>query len=287
MTKLLELLPLPADLTAPWLGAVAGILALAFLVWAISEHRGRVRAIRRLKDVEERLVSSELRQAEASRSDPLTGLGNRHRLAEDLPGRLSMARRTAIADWPDHFAPRHGLGLFLVDIDGLGHINEAGGRKAGDAVLRGVADAIRHLIRQEDLAVRWGDDELAVVGSGMHREGLTALAAKILQAVGEVQVTVADGSTTHVRASLGFIPYPLIRRGSMSPEEWPLLVELTGRVMRLAKRRGGGRGCGLVWAGTYQEEQDETRVLAELLVDPTVKVEGLELIELPGASQAS
>jgi diguanylate cyclase (GGDEF)-like protein len=266
---------------------VTAFLALVVLVWAIVERRGRVRAIRKLKDVEERLARCEAQQAETSRSDPLTGLGNRRRLAEDLPGRLSMARRTAIADWPDHFAPRHGLGLFLVDIDGLGHINEAGGRKAGDAVLRGVADALRHLIRQEDLAVRWGDDELAVVGSGMHREGLTALAAKILQAVGEVRVTGADGSTLHVGASLGFIPYPLIRRGSMSPEEWPLLVELAGRVMRLAKQRGGGRGCGLVWAGTYQEEQDEPRALAALLADPTVKVEGLELLEVPGGNQAS
>ena len=55
-----------------------------------------------------------------------------------------MARRTATADWPDHFTPRHGLGLFLVDIDGLGHINEAHGRRLGDAVLRGVADALRN-----------------------------------------------------------------------------------------------------------------------------------------------
>lgn len=287
MIRLAELLPLPAGLAAPWLGAMAGTLALAFLVWAILERRGRSRAIRKLKEVEERLASSELQQAESSRSDSLTGLGNRRRLAEDLPGRLSMARRTAVADWPDHFTPRHGLGLFVVDIDGLRHINEARGHAAGDAVLRSVADALRQLIRQEDLLVRWGDDELAIVGSGMHREGLTALAAKILQVVGDVRVAAADGPEILAKASLGFIPYPLIRRGSMSPEEWPLLVELARRMMRLAKRQGGGRGCGLVWTGTYQEEQDEAGVLAALLVNPTVNVEGLGLLELPGGSQAS
>ncbi|MCU0291296.1 MAG: GGDEF domain-containing protein [Thermoanaerobaculaceae bacterium] len=287
MIRLAELVSLPADLGAPWLVAAAGVLALALLLWAIFERRGRLRASHALREVEERLARCEAQQAETSRSDPLTGLGNRRRLAEDLPGRLSMARRTAIADWPDHFTPRHGLGLFLVDIDGLRHINEAGGREAGDAVLRGVADALRQLTRQEDVAVRWGEDELAVVGSGMHREGLAALAAKILQAVGEVRVTGADGSAVPIRASLGFIPYPLIRRGSMSPEEWPLLVELARRVVLLAKRHGGGRGCGLVWAGTYQEEQDEAAVLASLLADPTVKIEGLELLELPDGSRAS
>jgi diguanylate cyclase (GGDEF)-like protein len=285
MITLAEALPLPAGSVAPWLGAAGGLLALAFLLWAMIERRGRACAIHKLKELEERLAGSELRQAEASRTDPLTGLGNRRRLAEDLPGRLSMARRTASADWPDHFTPRHGLGLFLVDIDGLRDINETHGHETGDAVLRGVADALRQLLRQEDLAVRWRDDELVVVGSGMHRDGLTALAAKVLQVVGEVRVTGADGSPIPVKASLGFVPYPLIRRGSMSPEEWPLLVELASRVAGLAQRHGGGHGCGLVWALTYQEEQDEAGILTALLADPTAKVEGLELLELSGGSR--
>lgn len=285
MLKLAVLAPLPAGLTAPWLGAAAVILALAFLLWAVVERRRLSGAVHRLRELEERLADTELRLAEASRSDPLTGLGSRRRLAEDLPGRLSMTRRTATADWPDHFTPRHGLGLFLVGIDGLRHINETHGRASGDAVLRGVAGALTQLVRQEDLVVRWGDDELVVVGSGMHREGLIALATKVLQAVSEVGVHGIDGSKIPVTASLGFVPYPLIRRGSMSPEEWPLLVELAHRVVALARKHGGGHGCGLVWAGTYQEEPDEAGLLTTLLADPTARVEGLELLELSGGSR--
>ncbi|HPS79938.1 MAG TPA: GGDEF domain-containing protein [Thermoanaerobaculaceae bacterium] len=265
---------------APWLEALGGALALAFLAWALLERRQRVAATGRLKELEDRLARAEMQLGESSRNDPLTGLGNRRRLAEDLPGKLSMARRTATADWPDHFTPRHGLGLFLVDVDGLRQINEARGREIGDAVLRNVADAVRQLVRQEDLVVRWGDDELVVVGSGMPREGLTALATKILQKVGGVRAAGVNGPSVAVRASLGFVPYPLIRRGSMSPEEWPLLVELASRVVGLAKQHGGNRACGLVWAGTYQEEQDEPGILTTLLTNPEAKVEGLDLLEL-------
>lgn len=265
----------------PAWGFPASLLAVvALLVWVLFEHRRRRALAGRLAAAEAELREQARRLAELVRVDPLTGLGNRARMAEDLPGRLSMARRTATADWPDHFTPRNGLALFMVDIDGLASINRAHGRAAGDLALKTVATAVRQAIRQEDLLARWGDDELVVVGSGMHRDGLTTLAPKLLQVVNGLSVTGADGTAVPLSASLGFVPYPLIRRGSMSPEEWPLLIELVSRMVALAKRRGGGRGYGLVWAPTYQEEQDEADLLAALLLNPTARAEGIELVEV-------
>lgn len=270
-----EVFKLPA-----W-GLFAGLLAIVVLLaWVLLERLWRHRLTRRLADAERRLEEQARTLGELVRLDPLTGLGNRARMAEDLPGRLSMARRTAIADWPDHFTPRNGLALFMIDIDGLASINQAHGRATGDAALKALGTAVRHAIRQEDLLARWGDDELVVVGSGMHREGLTTLAPKLLQVINGLNVTGTGGATVPIRASLGFVPYPLIRRGSMSPEEWPMLIELVSRMVGLAKRRGGGRGYGLVWAPTYQEEQDEAALLAALLLNPTVRAEGIELVEV-------
>lgn len=263
-----------------WSLAAALLAAVLLLVWVLVEQGRRRRLASRLADAEQRLRTQAQTLAEHVRVDPLTGLGNRARMAEDLPGRLSMTRRTATADWPDHFTPRNGLALFMVDIDGLAGINQAHGRAAGDSALKAVATAVRQTVRQEDLLARWGDDELVVVGSGMHREGLATLAAKLLQVVNGLSVTGAGGGAVPIRASLGFVPYPLIRRGSMSPEEWPLLIELVSRMVGLAKRHGGGCGYGLVWAPTYQEEQDEADLLAVLLVNPTARAEGIELVEV-------
>ncbi|HPC83412.1 MAG TPA: GGDEF domain-containing protein [Thermoanaerobaculaceae bacterium] len=274
-----KLVSLTAALPA-WTFPTSLLAIILLLVWVLVERRRRRVVAKHLAETERRLQEQARTLAERVRVDALTGLGNRARMAEDLPGRLSMARRTALADWPDHFTPRHGLALFMVDIDGLAGINQAHGRAAGDAALRAMAAALRQAVRQEDLLARWGDDELVVVGSGMHREGLATLAAKLLQVVNGLSVTGAGGAAVPFSCSLGFVPYPLIRRGSMSPEEWPLLIELVSRMVGLAKRHGGGRGYGLVWAPTYQEEQDEASLLAALLLNPTARAEGIELVEV-------
>lgn len=266
---------------APEWAFPACLLALvAILAWLLAEHVRRRRLAARLAASETLLHEQARSLAELVRVDPLTSLGNRARMAEDLPGRLSMARRTAVADWPDHFTPRNGVGLFMLDIDGLRKINESHGQAVGDQALRAVSVAVRRAVRQEDLLCRWGDDELLVVGSGMHREGLSAFAIKLLQAACTATAAGKQGATVPIRASLGFVPYPIIRRGSMSPEEWPLLVELLSRMVGLAKARGGGRGYGLLWAPTYQEEQDEASLLAALLLNPTARAEGIELVEI-------
>ncbi|MGV8038787.1 MAG: GGDEF domain-containing protein [Thermoanaerobaculaceae bacterium] len=279
MTTLDRLASLAALLPA-WSLPASLLAVLLLLVWVLVEHRRRRTLAARLVATEARLHEQSRSLSDLVRVDPLTSLGNRTRMAEDLPGRLSMARRTATIDWPDHFTPRNGLALFMVDIDGLAGINQAHGRAVGDAALKALATAVRQTVRQEDLLARWGDDELVIVGSGMHREGLATLAPKLLQVVNGLSVTGAGGGPVPIRASLGFVPYPLIRRGSMSPEEWPLLVELVSRMVGLAKRHGGGRGYGLVWAPTYQEEQDEADLLAALLVNPMAQAEGIELVEI-------
>lgn len=266
---------------APAWSLPASLLALVgLLAWLLAERVRRRRLAARLAASEALLREQASSLAELVRIDSLTNLGNRARMAEDLPGRLSMARRTAIADWPDHFTPRNGVGLFMLDLDGLKKINEIHGRAVGDHALRALAVAVRQTVRQEDLVGRWGDDELLVVGSGMHREGLSAFGIKLLQAACTASVEGKGGARVSIHASLGFVPYPLIRRGSMSPEEWPLLVELLSRMVGLAKARGGGCGYGLLWAPTYEEEQDEASLLAALLLNPTARAEGIELVEI-------
>lgn len=279
MTTLDRLVSLAAGLPA-WSLPASLLAVLLLLVWVLVEHHRRRALADRLVATEARLREQGQALSDLVRVDALTSLGNRTRMAEDLPGRLSMARRTATADWPDHFTPRHGLGLFMVDIDGLARINDAHGRAVGDAAIKAVATALRQMVRQEDLMARWGDDEVVVVGSGMHQEGLKAVAVKLLQAINSTSVAGAEGTQVAVRASLGFVPYPLIRRGSMSPEEWPMLMELVSRMVRLAKQHGGRCGYGLVWAPTYQEELDEANLLAALLVNPTARGEGIELVEV-------
>jgi diguanylate cyclase (GGDEF)-like protein len=53
--------------------------------------------------------------------------------------------------------------ILLVDVDGLGRINDAYGREAGDRMLAAVAALIAGHIRAADRAFRLEDDELCVM----------------------------------------------------------------------------------------------------------------------------
>ena len=90
--------------------------------------------------------------AEQARTDPLTGLGNRVALEEDLPRLRAAARRRK--------AP---LSLVAIDIDGLKDVNDRSGHAAGDQLLAHFADVLRKTARGQDLAVRTGGDEFALL----------------------------------------------------------------------------------------------------------------------------
>jgi diguanylate cyclase (GGDEF)-like protein len=67
---------------------------------------------------------------------------------KQLEREMDRARRTSEA-----------LVLAFVDVDGLKRVNDSKGHLAGDALLLGVADALRACLRSYDLIMRFGGDE--------------------------------------------------------------------------------------------------------------------------------
>ncbi|MGE8219190.1 MAG: GGDEF domain-containing protein [Stenotrophomonas acidaminiphila] len=104
-----------------------------------------------------RRMSDALRAAAAR--DPLTQLLNRRGLDAALN---------------THF--RRGAGtahLLLIDIDHFKRINDTHGHHIGDAVLCGVADALRGAVRKGDLVCRLGGEEFAAIC--LESDGASAL----------------------------------------------------------------------------------------------------------------
>ncbi len=86
--------------------------------------------------------------------DPLTEALNRHAFYALLhPGP---------ADPP----PLHGC-VAMVDLDDMKGINDAHGHAAGDAAVRAVAQALRQVLRADDLLFRWGGDEFLLIARGL------------------------------------------------------------------------------------------------------------------------
>ncbi len=105
----------------------------------------------------ERGLEEGVRRAAQSSSwrDAMTGLPNRVGFNEQAEQLLEMARRRGEPIW-----------CAFADVDHFKSVNDLVGHDAGDAVLVGVAAAIRVVARGSDVACRWGGDEFVLLGIG-------------------------------------------------------------------------------------------------------------------------
>ena len=89
---------------------------------------------------------------EDGRRDPLTKIGNRLRMQEDLEGLAARASRYG-----------HQFCLALCDVDYFKKYNDSCGHAAGDETLKMVARTLAQFARSGDTAYRFGGEEFLVV----------------------------------------------------------------------------------------------------------------------------
>lgn len=87
-----------------------------------------------------------------SRTDPLTGLGNRRYLADRFAEAQSRSARYGEA-----------YALILVDLDRFKNLNDNYGHEAGDEVLRETGKRFAAALRSEDSLSRWGGEEFVIL----------------------------------------------------------------------------------------------------------------------------
>jgi diguanylate cyclase (GGDEF)-like protein len=110
-----------------------------------AELRARVRAALRTKALMDMLTTQ-------AQLDGLTGLHNRGYFDKRLGQEVSAGRRYG-----------RSVGLLLIDVDHFKQINDDFGHPKGDQVLRKLADLIRSVVRESDVACRYGGEEMAVI----------------------------------------------------------------------------------------------------------------------------
>jgi diguanylate cyclase (GGDEF)-like protein len=133
------------------------------------------------------LMSSEIEHRADATIDPLTGLLNRHALADRS---AEIADQAAISgDW---------VSIIECDLDNFKRINDDYGHDRGDAVLREVAHALRRNLRSFELVYRLGGEEFLILLPGAGVPQGRAAAERIRR---EVERTRPAG--LFVTASLG------------------------------------------------------------------------------------
>lgn len=135
-------------------------------------------ANRGLKDALMQLETTRAQLELQLQTDPLTEALNRHAF-------YTMQRGEEVAT----DGALSGV-VVMIDVDNLKRINDEIGHIAGDAVIRATANAVRTLIRADDLLFRWGGDEFVAIVPNMQ-----------LAAVRERLAPLSDGITARVSAS--------------------------------------------------------------------------------------
>jgi diguanylate cyclase (GGDEF)-like protein len=154
--------------------------------------------------------------------DSLTGMPNRRQCETALATELSRAKRFG--------GP---LAFVLADLDEFKTVNDRHGHVAGDRVLREFSDILRELVREADVAARWGGEEFALVLPNTDAQGAAVLVERIRSTL-EHRTIGIDGHSIGITASFGVAVYP----DEESAEE---LIEAADKALYVAKRAGKNR----------------------------------------------
>ena len=130
-----------------------------------------------LQQLNVRLERLNMRLFEQARKDPLTQLGNRLQLREDME---------TIRGLVDRY--QHGYSAALLDIDFFKAYNDYYGHLAGDEVLVSVANKVAEHCRSGDTAYRYGGEEFLIVLPEQSPESATLAADRMRRAVEDLLI---------------------------------------------------------------------------------------------------
>jgi diguanylate cyclase (GGDEF)-like protein/PAS domain S-box-containing protein len=157
----------------------------------VRDGRGRILyVVSQVQDVSERRELAQ-RLEYLIDHDFLTGLANRRRFEQELSREAERVAR--------YGAPG---AVLVIDLDNFKEVNDAFGHMAGDDLLKGVAGAVKHRIRQTDLLARIGGDEFGVLLPQADADQAQIAADGIVKALGR-HVAVLGDQSIRVTASVG------------------------------------------------------------------------------------
>ena len=174
------------------------------------------RDITALKEAEDRL-------RHMATLDHLTGLANRALFTEELEAALERSRSTG-----------RSVAVLFCDLDRFKEVNDRLGHGAGDSVLSTIAERLREITREGDLAARVGGDEFVILCEGLgDPEGLAGLAERVIASIGHP--IDAGGEQVRVGISIGVA---LAHTGGVDGDR---LLIAADQAMYRAKATGGNR----------------------------------------------
>ncbi len=188
--------------------------------FAAQELKARLRAAKRIIDLEEQLRSAQQALSVETTHDPLTGLWNRSSILEILHRELHRSRRESSY-----------LALVMADVDHLKQINHKYGHLAGDAVLRETSRRMRTSIRVYDSMGRYGGGQFVIVSPACDKLGALSQAERLRSRTNQQPIDTFEG-TLLVTVSFGV---------AVGGDEEQAHLLISSAEAALAQAKGSGR----------------------------------------------
>ena len=188
--------------------------------------RRATRMVGSLTDITER-KELEARLRRAAQYDSLTGLPNRSLFMDQLSQAFARAQRSS----GYHFC------ILFMDLDGFKTVNDTFGHAFGDALLTKVGERLKAHLRGNDVAVRFGGDEFAVLVDGVNGGKRAVVIGKRLQAKLSAPYRI-EGREVSISVTIGTA---LSVAGHDNPEAMIRHADAAMYEGKRAKARPGGR----------------------------------------------
>ena len=186
-----------------------------------AELLARVRAAKRIVDLQKELVETNKRLELLSITDGLTKQHNHRYFQDELNRAFEESQRY-----------ERPLSLAMIDIDFFKKINDTYGHAVGDDVLREVARLYRDSVRTTDLVARYGGEEFAVMMPETTLDDAAIFAEKIRSMIETTPMrTQAGPLTATVSIGVASVPHAKI------PTAKELIISADKALYR-AKRNG-------------------------------------------------
>ncbi len=167
----------------------------------LGELDARLRAGKRIVDLQNELITARETLRIQAMQDPLTQILNHGAILDSLLREIDRAHRG-----------HQPLSLILADLDDFKNVNDAYGHVVGDQVLIEVARRMRNCLRSYDVIGRYGGEEFLMVLPNSEASQAVRLAERVRKVVSQepfrfrnfdLTVTLSQGVTTWTE------PYPI------------------------------------------------------------------------------
>ena len=188
------------------------------------ELRVRLRAGRRILDLQSELMAAREALRIQATHDALTGIANRGAVLDAMNAALARAARD-----------NGPVAVLMTDIDRFKSINDTFGHQAGDEILCEAANRMRGAVRAYDTVGRYGGEEFLIVLPGSAADGARSQAERIREAFNSEPFR-ARNEAFEVTCSFG-----VAWRDTAGPADAAALIREADLALYMAKANGRNR----------------------------------------------